>query len=206
MPPPGLNQALLNVKEANERVARDGQSQSEYELHKLDVDDATSKLNALNEFLTSGCNVTIKDASECIVMTGRNVPMSPLLESGQYATVIERKTFENSEYLKAHDGAAGKMPWGFHEGQFWTKLTMFMDAFVIQKYQGNSSIINSEKTQSAINSWCRAVSEALSQKRVKVIIKQLETQGLLKSDDQHQDYDLVSRAAAMAVQARAFFL
>jgi hypothetical protein len=206
MPPPDLNQALLNVKEANERVARDGQSQSEYELHKSDVDDAISKLNALNEFLTSGCNVTIKDVSECIVMTGRNVPMSPLLESGQYATVIERKTFENSEYLKAHDGAAGKMPWGFHEGQFWTKLTMFMDAFVIQKYQGNSSIINSEKTQSAINSWCRAVSEALSLKRVKVIIKQLETQGLLKSDDQHQDYDLVSRAAAMAVQARAFFL
>jgi hypothetical protein len=160
-PPLDLHDAWLMVVDANNQVAQEGQSQADYEQHRRDLDDAISKLNAWSDFFTSGCNVTIKDAQARAVMTGRNVPMSPLLEREQYAAVIERKTFENSEFLRAHDGPAGIMPLNRHEVEFSIKLMQFIEAFVAQKYQGNASIINSDKTRSAIDKYYSQVSVEL---------------------------------------------
>jgi hypothetical protein len=198
-----LLSSLAIVKEASSRLAEGAQDQSDYEKRKEDVDVATSRLLSLKEHFTSGCNVTIKDGSDSVVMTGRNVSMSPLLEDAEYATVIQRKTFEDSQYKNSLDGPPGQLKWNISEGFFYTQLEKFMIAFVKQKYCGNAAVVNEDKTEKAINRYIESISNALSAKRsadlTKSIVQQLQNAGQGNVGVVQND-NFVSKAAAMAIQ------
>lgn len=200
-----LKEASANLKEAVGKFQQD--DQKDYEDLKKIADDAESMFHSLKEKLSAGCSVTIKDASQSIVMTGRNVPMSPFFDESQYATVMQRKTFEESEFKKAHDGPIGMLPWSsLHEGFFWRKLEEFVQAFVKQQC-GSVDIFNSDKYQHAISYYMKSINDALvnhrTQKLTEAILQQLKRQS--QSPSQHgmqaaQESNVVSRVAAMAIQ------
>jgi len=124
-----LISCLDTVKEASARLAEGNQSQSDYEKLKQDVDVATLQLMSLKEALASGCMVTIKDANGGVVATGRNVPMSPLLEHSEFAAKIKKKTFEESEYKKVH-GRIELPPSMLNEIWFGTQLHSMITKYV----------------------------------------------------------------------------
>jgi hypothetical protein len=197
-----VKEANIKLKDAIAKTTQDAESQAVYESSKKNADKATSYLISLKEKLTSGCVVTIKDATQSIVMTGRNVPMSPFFDDEQYATVIQRKSFEESEYKKAHDAP---MEWSSqHEGHFWTKLEEFINAFMKQ-HCGSIELFQSDKYQNAKNVYMGAIGRALHSHQMKrltdTILKQMYQKHQGQGSDQAvQDYNVVSRVAAMAIQ------
>jgi len=128
-------------------------------------------------------------------------------DESQYATVMQRKTFEESEFKKAHDGPIGMLPWSsLHEGFFWRKLQEFVEAFVKQQC-GSVDIFNSDKYQHAISYYMKSINDALvnhrTQKLTEAILQQLKRQSQSPSQDgmqAAQESNVVSRVAAMAIQ------
>ena len=81
-----------------------------------------------------------------------------------------------------------------------------MQAFVAQKYGGDTDTVNSVKVQPAIERYHAEISEALSEKRIsnltKSIKQRLQQQGL-EQLDAAQDFSAF-KGTAMAIQVRLF--
>jgi hypothetical protein len=205
--PDELIQSLAMSVEANTRLEEGVLKQSDYEKLKKDAEDAKSNVQCLKESLTLRCNVAIRDAYESIVMTGRDVPISPLLSISEYKTVIERRTFEASHYKTVYDGPKGTLNSGFSDCKFWLCLADFTKAFVLQKYGGDYSMVNSVKVQRAIERYQAEISEALSDKRISNLIKifkqrqQMQGQQQLDSTVDSSPF----KVNAMAIQVRACY-
>jgi hypothetical protein len=187
--PAQLLNALENTKEYNTQLAAGGHSESAYEELKTNADDAASKLLFLKENLTSGCIAIIKDANGSIVMTGHEIPISPLLAESEYATVIERKTFEESEYNRINEKITGEST--LYDFKFGRLVEEFSEAFVLQLYGGDADIAKRHKF--AMERFHEKISEALSDKSIANLRKK---QARCPAQDPR-----VFKIYAMAVQA-----
>lgn len=182
-----LKEAIAELKEkkaAAESLQND-QSQADYEDSQEKIDNARSQLNLLKEKLTSGCSVTIRDASQCIVMTGHNVSMSPFFDDEQqFATTIQRKSFEESEFQKAYVKGC---QWGsVNTSNFWTRFNMLMDAFMKQHFSSETARTHS----GSLDAYKVAIDEAFA----------AHVQSKVDKSEPVQDRDPASRVAALAIQ------
>lgn len=193
--PVQMTNALEKMKECSTKLATGVQSESDYEQLKKDSDDAASVLGFFKESLSSGCVVTIKDANGSIVMTCRELPISPLLTEGEFATVIDRKTLEASEYKSIHDETRGVTC--LNEFEFGRLVMDFNQAFVAHKCGGDESII--KRHQTAVKKFNSDINDALFDKRTENLLKSFLRQPKNAHVDAAQDHRAF-KIYAMAAQ------
>jgi hypothetical protein len=100
--------------------------------------------------LIRGCIVSVKAAlSHKLVMKKHDVPMSPMHTAKEFATVIRRAKFEDSNYEKMR--ISTKVECGFNESLIHTEVNKFVTAFVNSMRKGDAAEFNSNQT--AISSY-----------------------------------------------------
>jgi hypothetical protein len=179
--------AALKEKKATAESLQNDQSKADYEDSEKKKNNARSQLSLLKEKLTAGCSVTIKDASQNIVMGGHNVSMSPFFDDEQqFATTIQRRSFEESEFKKANDKV---VEWDdLNTANFWTRFNRLMNAFVKQYF-------SSEKATTHLRS-LDAYQSAIDKAFAAHVQKKIEK----PNGEPVQDCDPASRVAALAIQ------
>jgi hypothetical protein len=108
------------------------------------LDEEISKLETDQKMLASGCIVSVKAAvKHPLVMRKHDVPMSPLHTKKEFKTVIQRTTFEVSNYekIRVDQKVLAFLQRGFSESLIHEQVTNFVAAYVDMMCEGNQDKI-----------------------------------------------------------------